>query len=181
MSSYSASLFVFLESCSIRRSFQYNLRFEVRISRVAELGPLPCGLGNSREASEKHGPRLVLPSLGGSIWSQPHVVICSRNRLAFESRCPLVLVPSSQRGGKGGVDVQVVADEGWVDPWSVVGIPCKHVGIPFKKLDQLFLLLRTQLGPHLKESFRVVPEDHPLQILAFCLLSDHLKKWHRGF
>ena len=83
--------------------------------------------------------------------------------------------------GNGGVDVEVVANEGWVDPWSVADVPCKHISIPLEKLDQLFLLLRRQLGPYLKEFLRVVPDDHPLQIFAFYLLSDCLKRWRRGF
>ena len=77
--------------------------------------------------------------------------------------------------------MEVVADEGWVDPWSVAGVPCKHVSIPLKKLDQLFLLLRRKLGPYLKEFLHVVPDDHPLQILVFYLLSDYLKRWRQGF
>ena len=63
-------------------------------------------------------------------------------------------------GGNGGVDVEVVADEVWVDPWSVTSILCKHVNIPFEKLDQLFLLLRRQLGPYLKELLRIASDDH---------------------
>ena len=60
-------------------------------------------------------------------------------------------------------------------------LPCVHIGIPLKKLDQLFLLLRRQLGPYLKEFLCVVLDDHPLQVLAFCLLGDCLKRWRRGF
>ena len=54
----------------------------------------------------------------------------------------------------------MVADEVWVDPWSVTGVPCKHVDISFEKLDQLFLLLRRQLGPYLKELLCVASDDH---------------------
>ena len=75
----------------------------------------------------------------------------------------------------------MMADEGWVDPWNVAGVLCKHVGIPLEKLDQLFLLLRRQLGPYLKEFLRVVPDGHPLQIFAFCLFGNCLKRWRRGF
>ena len=71
----------------------------------------------------------------------------------------------------------MVADEVWVDPWSVTGVPRKHVGISLKKLDQLFLLLRRQLGPYLKEFLCVVPDNHPLQVFAFYLLGDCLKRW----
>ena len=75
----------------------------------------------------------------------------------------------------------MVADEGWVDPWSVAGFPYKHIDIPLEKLNQLFLLLRRQLGPYLKEFLRVVPDDYPLQIFAFCLFSNCLKRWRWGF
>ena len=75
----------------------------------------------------------------------------------------------------------MIADEGWVDPWSVAGVLRKHVGIPLEKLDQLFLLLRRQLGPYLKEFLCVVPDGHPLQIFAFCLIGDYLKRWRQGF
>ena len=54
----------------------------------------------------------------------------------------------------------MVADQVWVDPWSVTGVLCKHVDIPFEKLDQLFLLLRRQLGPYLKELLRIAFDDH---------------------
>ena len=84
-------------------------------------------------------------------------------------------------GGNGGVNVEVVADEVWIDPWSVTGVLCKHINIPFEKLDQPFLLLRRQFGPYLKELLRVTPDDHPLQIFAFCLLDDYLKRWCQGF
>ena len=78
--------------------------------------------------------------------------------------------------GNGGVDVEVVANEGWVNSWSIAGVPYKHVDIPLEKLDQLFLLLRRQLGPYLKEYLRVAPDDHLLQIFAFYLLGDCLKR-----
>ena len=68
--------------------------------------------------------------------------------------------------------MEVVADEGWVDPWSVAGVPCKHVGIPLEKLDQLFLLLRRQLGPYLKEFLRRPPSD--LRILPHRRLSQEV-------
>ena len=62
----------------------------------------------------------------------------------------------------GRIDVEVVADEGWVNSWSITGIPCKHVNIPFEKFDQLFLLLRRLLSPYLKEFLRVTPDVHLL-------------------
>ena len=83
--------------------------------------------------------------------------------------------------GNGGVDVEVVANEGWVNSWSIAGVPCKHIDIPLEKLDQLFLFLRRQLGPYLKEFLRVAPDDHLLQIFAFCLIGDYLKRWRQGF
>ena len=55
-----------------------------------------------------------------------------------------------------GVDIEMVADEGWVNSWSIASVPCKHVDIPLEKLDQLFLLLRRQLGPYLKDRKSVV-------------------------
>ena len=54
-------------------------------------------------------------------------------------------------GGDGRVNVKMVADDDWVNPCSIEGVPCKHVNIPFKNLDQPFLLLKGQLCPHLKE------------------------------
>ena len=46
------------------------------------------------------------------------------------------------RGNDGRVDIEVMADEGWVDPGGVAGIPYKYVNIRFKELNQLFLLLK---------------------------------------
>ena len=84
-------------------------------------------------------------------------------------------------GGNGGVDIEVVADEVWVDPWSVTGIPCKHVNVPFEKQDQLFFLLRRQPGAYLKELLCVASDDHFFQIFAFCLIGCYFKWWRRGF
>ena len=84
-------------------------------------------------------------------------------------------------GGNGGVDIEVVANEVWVDPWGVTGILCKHVDVPFEKLDQLFFLLRRQPGPYLKELLGIATNDHSFQIFAFCLLSCYLKRWRWSF
>ena len=65
-------------------------------------------------------------------------------------------------GSDGRVDVEMVADEGWVNSWSIAGVLCKHANIPFEKFNQLFLLLRRQLSPYLKEFLRVTPDDHLL-------------------
>ena len=62
--------------------------------------------------------------------------------------------------GDGKVDVEVVADKGWVNSWSIASILCKHIDIPFEKFDQLFLLLKRQLGPYLKEFLEVTLNDH---------------------
>ena len=54
----------------------------------------------------------------------------------------------------------MVVDEVWVNHWGVTGILCKHVDVPFEKLDQLFFLLRRQPGPYLKEFLRITSDDH---------------------
>ena len=51
----------------------------------------------------------------------------------------------------------------------------------FEKFDQLFPLLKRQLGPYLKKFLRVTPNDHLLHIFAFCLLDDYIKRWLWGF
>ena len=84
-------------------------------------------------------------------------------------------------GGNGRVDIEVVADEVWVDPWGVTGVLCKHVDVSFKKFDQLFFLLRRQPGPYLKELLGIASDDHSFQIFAFCLLGCYFKRWHRNF
>ena len=84
-------------------------------------------------------------------------------------------------GGHGGVDIEVVADEVWVDPWGVTGIPGKHVDVPFEKLNQLFFLLRRQLGPYLKEFLGVASDGYSFQIFAFRLLGCYFKQWRRSF
>ena len=75
----------------------------------------------------------------------------------------------------------MVANEVWVDPWGVTGIPCKHVDVPSEKLDQLFFLLRRQPGPYLKEFLCVASDDHSFQIFAFCLLGCYFKQWRQSF
>jgi len=50
-------------------------------------------------------------------------------------------------GNDGRVDIEVMADEGWVDPKGVAGILCKYVNIPFKELNQFLFLLERQLSP----------------------------------
>ena len=54
-------------------------------------------------------------------------------------------------GSDGRVDIEMVTDEGWVNSWSIANVLCKYVKISFEKFDQLFLLLRGQLSPYLKE------------------------------
>ena len=75
----------------------------------------------------------------------------------------------------------MVADEVWVDPWGVTGVPCKYVDVSFKKLDQLSFLLRRQPGPYLKEFLHVTFNDHSFQIFAFCHLGCYFKQWRRSF
>ena len=72
----------------------------------------------------------------------------------------------------------MVADEGWVNSWSIAGILCKYVNIPFKNFDQLFPLLRGQLCPYLKELLRGITNDYLFQVLTFCLLGSCIKGRH---
>ena len=65
-------------------------------------------------------------------------------------------------GSDGRIEIEVMADEGWVDPGGVVGIPCKYVNIPLKELNQLLLLLKRQLSPYSKEFLRVAANNHLL-------------------
>ena len=72
-----------------------------------------------------------------------------------------------------------MADEVWVDPWGITGVPRKHTDVPFEKLDQLFFLLRRQ--PYLKEFLRVASNDHSFQIFAFYFLGCYFKRWRQSF
>ena len=65
-------------------------------------------------------------------------------------------------GGDGWVDIEVMTDEGWVDPGAIAGIPYKYVNISFKELNQLLLLLKRQLSPYSKEFLRVAANNHLL-------------------
>ena len=64
----------------------------------------------------------------------------------------------------------MMADEGWVNSGGIAGIPCKHVNISFKKLNQLLLFLKMQLSPYSEEFLWVVANNHLFQIFAFRLL-----------
>ena len=65
-------------------------------------------------------------------------------------------------GSDGRVNIDMVTDEGWINPESIVGIPCKYVNIAFEKLNQLLLLLKRQLSPYPKELLRVTTNNHLL-------------------
>ena len=63
-------------------------------------------------------------------------------------------------GGDGWVDIEVMTDEGWVDPGAIAGISYKYVNISFKELNQLLLLLNRQLSPYSEEFLRVAANNH---------------------
>ena len=63
-------------------------------------------------------------------------------------------------GSDGRVDIEVITDEGWVDPEGIAGISCKYINISFKKLNQLLLLLKRQLSLYLKEFLQVATNSH---------------------
>ena len=65
-------------------------------------------------------------------------------------------------GSDGRVNIETVTDEGWINSWSIVSVLCKYVNISFEKLNQLFLLLRGQLSPYLKELLWGTTNDHLL-------------------
>ena len=54
-------------------------------------------------------------------------------------------------GNDGWVNVQMMADKIRVHPWGLINVPCKHINVSFEEYQQLFLLLRRQLSPDLKE------------------------------
>ena len=62
----------------------------------------------------------------------------------------------------GRVNIEMVTDEGWINPRGITGILCKHVNISFEKLNQLLFLLKRQLSPYPKELLRVTINDHLL-------------------
>ena len=63
-------------------------------------------------------------------------------------------------GSDGRVDIEVMADKGWVDLGGIAGILCKYVNISFKELNQLLLLLKRQLSPYSKEFLLVTINNH---------------------
>jgi len=83
-------------------------------------------------------------------------------------------------GNDGRVDIEVMADKGWVDPRGVAGIPCKYVNIPFKELDQLLFLWERQPSPYSEELLRVVTNNHLFQVFAFRLPGSCVRGQNRG-
>ena len=79
-------------------------------------------------------------------------------------------------GSDGRVDIEMVTDEGWINPWSIAGILCKYVNISFEKLNQLLLLLKRQLSPYSKELLWVTTNNHLLQIFAFRLFGSRIRR-----
>ena len=63
-------------------------------------------------------------------------------------------------GSDGRVDIEVMEDEGWVNPGGIAGILCKYVNISFKELNQLPFLLKRQLSPYSEEFLRVAANNH---------------------
>ena len=70
----------------------------------------------------------------------------------------------------GWVNVQMMADEIQVHPQGLISVPCKHINVSFEEYQQLFLLLRRQLSPDLKELLRIITYEKIFQILTFLLL-----------
>ena len=73
-------------------------------------------------------------------------------------------------GSDGWVNVQMIADEIRVHPRGLISVPCKHINVSFEEYQQLFLLLRRQLSPDLKELLRIITYEKIFQILTFLLL-----------
>ena len=78
------------------------------------------------------------------------------------------------------VDIEVVADEGQVDPGGIAGIPCKYVNISFQELNQFLFLLERQPSPYSEELLRVVVNDHLFQVFAFRVLGGCVRGQNRG-
>ena len=82
--------------------------------------------------------------------------------------------------GDRWVDIQIVADETRIHPWSFASTPCENIDVPPKKIYQLFFLLKRQLSPDLKKLLRIIPHNNLLQILAFRLLGQPIGRWRWG-
>ena len=72
-------------------------------------------------------------------------------------------------GSDGWVNVQMMVDEIRVHPRGLISVPCKHINVSSKEFQQLFLLLRRQLSPDLKELLQITTYNKIFQILAFRL------------
>ena len=70
----------------------------------------------------------------------------------------------------------MMADEIRVHPQGLISILCKHINVSSKEVQQLFLLLRRQLSPDLKELLRITTYNKFFQILAFRLFG-----WSMGW
>ena len=81
-------------------------------------------------------------------------------------------------GNDGRVDIEMVIDEGRVDPGSIAGIPGEHIDVSFEELNQFLLLLKRQLSPYLKELLLIAANNHFFQVFAFRLVGGHV--WWRS-
>ena len=60
----------------------------------------------------------------------------------------------------GGVNVQMVRNEIGIYAQGFVCIPCKHINILPKELNQLTPLQLRQLSPNLKELFQIITNNY---------------------
>ena len=73
-------------------------------------------------------------------------------------------------GNDGRVDIEMVTDEGRVDPGSIAGVLGKHIDVSFEELNQFLLLLKRQLSPYPKEFLRIAAYNYFFQVFAFRLI-----------
>ena len=50
----------------------------------------------------------------------------------------------------------MMTNEVWIHPQGFISVLCKHINVFSEKFYQLFLLLRRQLSPDLKELLRII-------------------------
>ena len=79
-------------------------------------------------------------------------------------------------GNDGWVDIKMVINKGWVDPWGIAGVPCKYVNVCFEEFDQLLLFLRGQPSPYLKEFLRIISNNHIVEIFTFCFIGSCIER-----
>ena len=77
--------------------------------------------------------------------------------------------------GNHWVNVQMVTNEVWIHPGSLISAPSKYIHILPKEGNQLFLLLERLLNPYLKVPIIIVVYDNLLQLFTFCPLSCNLR------